>query len=349
MEAFDISSQSFEKQGARGRGNLMKSGHACAICAALLLVSAVPQAIAAQPAPTANEAQAEAAAEARFQQIQRSLHPQSGSIAIPAAHATLQLGKDYYFLPPDEAKRVLTEGWGNRPEIAENVLGMVFPAGKTFRDRTWGAVIEYEDHGHISDKDAATQDYASVLSEMQQATEDSNEDAKQHGYSEQHLLGWAQPPTYDGTTKTLIWARNIQFGDQPENSLNYDVRTLSRTGVLSLNMVDSMSNLDSVREAAKGLGSTVKFDAGSRYADYNPSTDKLADYGLAGLVAAGAGLAVAKKAGLLAILLVFAKKGIALIIAAAVGARAWFKRKLARENREQALDAEPAEALPPAE
>jgi uncharacterized membrane-anchored protein len=83
---------------------------------------------------------------------------------------------------------------------------------------------------------------------------------------------------------------------------------------LSLNMVDTMSNLQAVRDAAKSLGATVKFDAGSAYADYDPSTDKLADYGLAGLVAAGVGVAVAKKAGLLAVLLIFAKKAIAFIV-----------------------------------
>lgn len=42
---------------------------------------------------------------------------------------------------------------------------MVFPAGKTFHDKTWGAVIGYENEGHVSDKDASSQDYDSVLPE----------------------------------------------------------------------------------------------------------------------------------------------------------------------------------------
>jgi uncharacterized membrane-anchored protein len=109
-------------------------------------------------------------------------------------------------------------------------------------------------------------------------------------------------------------------------------------------MVDSMDNLPDVRLAAKGLGSTIKFDSGSSYGDFNPSTDKLADYGLVGLVAAGAGLVVAKKVGLLAILVVFAKKAIGLIIAAAVAAGAWFRRKFRRGQ-----SAESQDELPPAE
>jgi len=60
------------------------------------------------------------------------------------------------------------------------------------------------------------------------------------------------------------------------------------------------------------------FDAGQRYADFNPSTDKLAAYGIAALVAGG----IAAKAGLFAklgVILLAAKKFIILAVAA-VGA-----------------------------
>jgi uncharacterized membrane-anchored protein len=53
--------------------------------------------------------------------------------------------------------------------------------------------------------------------------------------------------------------------------------------------------------AAALLGGT-RFKPGARYEDFNSSTDKVAEYGLAGLVAAGAGLGAAKfvKLGLFA-------------------------------------------------
>jgi len=322
----------------------MKFGTTSVIGVALLLASAAPQ-VMAQPAPAAQtEAQAKAAIEAKNKEIEKSLHPQTGSIALPAAHARLQLGNGYYFLAPDEAKRVLTESWGNPPEQVANVLGMVFPAGKTFHDASWGAVIQYEDTGHVSDKDAASQDYDAVLQQMKSSEEEANKAAQDQGYAGSHLIGWAQAPTYDAATRTLIWARDIKFDGTDYDTLNYDVRTLGRTGVLSLNMVDSMDNLKNVQLAAKGLGSTVKFDSGSSYADYNPKTDKLADYGLAGLVAAGAGLLVAKKAGLLAVILLFAKKAIAFIIAGAVALRAWFKRKFSKQQDEEVYTEETVEA-----
>jgi uncharacterized membrane-anchored protein len=326
----------------------MKSKHLWTVFAAALLASVAPQAVMAQPAPT-NEAQAEAAREAKFKAMDAELHPQSGTVAIPEAKASLNLSNRYYFLPADEAKRVLTEAWGNPPDQVTKVLGLIFPAGKSFHDQTWGAVVTYEETGHVSDKDAASQDYNSVLSDMKSAVEDSNKQSTEQGYPAQHLIGWAQQPTYDSASKTLIWARNIQFEGQGVSTLNYDVRTLGRTGVLSLNMVDVMPDLPEIREAAKGLGSTVKFNPGAAYADFNSSTDKVADYGLAGLVAAGAGVLVAKKVGLLAVILLFLKKAIALVVAGVAGLGAWLKRKFSRGYQEEAYDEQPAEELPPAE
>jgi uncharacterized membrane-anchored protein len=333
-----------------GMGESMKSRTMYALCAAVLLVSAAPRVMAqATPSP-ASEEQAKAALEAKYKALEGDLHPQNGDVTIPGANAMLRLGDAYYFLPAEEAKRVLTEAWGNPPSQVSSVLGMVFPAGKTFHDATWGAVIEYEDTGHVSDKDAAAQDYSSVLSDMQSAEKDANESAKSEGYPGQHLIGWAQAPTYDSGRKTLIWARNIKFDGASENTLNYDVRTLGRTGVLSLNMVDSMSNLNAVRVAATGLGSTVSFNSGFAYNDFNSSTDRMADYGLAGLVAAGAGLLVAKKVGLLAVALIFLKKAIAFIIAGAVALGAWWKRRFrGGGEQEGTFDDRPAEELPPAE
>lgn len=318
----------------------MKSSTAYRAAAAALLMLSVSQMSlatppAAAPAEQMTQEQAEAAYNARMDAIERTLHPRSGTIAIPAAKASLHLGDAYYFLAADEAKRVLVDAWGNPPETASTVLGMVFPKGKTFRDEGWGAVVEYEETGHIKDEDAAAQDYDSVLADMKAASEEANESRAASGYPASHIVGWAQRPTYDARTKTLIWARNIKFDGSEPNTLNYDVRTLGRTGVLSLNMIDSMPNLGVVQAAAAGLGSTVRFDAGARYADFNPSTDAVSEYGLAGLVAAGAGLAVAKKTGLIAILLLVLKKAWVLLFVVFAGGFAWLKRRFSSRYKDE--------------
>jgi uncharacterized membrane-anchored protein len=279
------------------------------------------QAVAAEPELTPQEK----AEVARLIELRDSLKPQHGVIALPAAKARLNLGKGYYFLGPADARRVLTEGWGNPPEIADGVLGLVFPEGKTFLDDSWGAVVTYEGTGYVTDSDAKSADYAGLLEQMRSGEAEANEERKKTGYSPIHLVGWAQAPAYDAARHDLIWARELQFGNDADHTLNYDVRHLGREGVLSLNMVSVMSHLDAVRAGAQDLAKTAEFDSGKRYADFRDG-DKAAGFGLAGLVAAGAGLAAAKKVGLIAILLAFAKKGFALLAIAGAAAFGWVRK-----------------------
>jgi uncharacterized membrane-anchored protein len=276
-----------------------------AIAAAFVL----PATLAAQTAtPQADESAA------RAERILAQLHPVSGDVPIPGSGAILHLGHDYYFLPANEARLVLTEGWGNPPAQAEGVLGMVFPAGRTFADDTWGAAITYEATGYVSDSDAASADYGAMMTEMQSGESALNAERARQGFPARHLIGWAQTPTYDAGTHSIVWARNIQFENMAENTLNYDIRMLGRRGVLSLNMVTLMSGLAETRAAAQRFASAAEFTPGERYADYR-SGDQVAEYGVAGLIAAGVGASIAQKSGVLALILAFGKKAIFFVVA----------------------------------
>lgn len=311
----------------------MKSFGCLAASAAALLL--VPSTAAAAAAPSSSAATpAEQATVARLRRIAESLHPVTGDVRIPQADATLHLGSDYYFLPADEARRIIVDAWGNPPQSARNVLGIVFPAGKTFADDTWGAVITYQAAGYVTDDDAESADYAALLSQLQEGEAEVNAERRQQGYPAQNLVGWAQAPTYDRATHSVVWAQNIRFEGENENGLNYDVRVLGRRGVLSLNMVTGMSRLADTRTAAQSFVRTAAFNAGARYADYQPGTDQAAGYGIATLVAAGLGATVAKKAGLIALILAFGKKIIVVIMALFAGAGAWLRRLFGRKEEE---------------
>jgi len=292
--------------------------------AALLLLTA--GFAAAQPSP---EEQADVQ---RLVQLRDSLRPVHGMVKLPGAKAVLNLGDGYYFLPADDARRVLVEGWKNTPQFADGVIGMIFPAGKTFLDDTWGAVVRYENTFYVSDEDAKTADYDGLLSDMHKSVDEENIERKKEGFESLSLIGWAQAPTYEPKFHDLIWAREIQFGDEADHTLNYDVRHLGRNGVLNLSMISSMSSLADVRQAAVQLVRTAEFEPGSRYADYKKG-DKTAGYGLAGLVAAGVGLVVAKQAGLLAGALLFLKKGALLVVAAAAGVAGWFRTRFGKAGK----------------
>lgn len=256
----------------------------------------------------------------------KSLHPQHGRIALPGAHATLDLGDAYDFYGPEDADTILTRIWGNPPGSAKGVLGVVMKAGTSPLSDAWGAVVSYENTGYVSDDDAAAIDSAKLLEQMRDGEDQENEQRKQQGYPAIHLAGWAEPPSYEKENHAVIWARDLSFADSKTDTLNYDVRALGRGGVLSLNLVSQMPHLAEVRAAAHEFASHASFDPGARYADFDPNLDKKAEYGIGGLIAAGVGVAVAKKLGLLAILLKFIKPLIIALIAS-LGA---FKKQIAR-------------------
>lgn len=289
-----------------------------ALLLALGLFTAAAAAASPAPVPLTLEQQAEIR---KMEALLESLDPQTGTITLPAAKATLTLGEAYYFLGAEDAKRVLVEGWGNAPAVVEGVLGMVFPAGKSPLDDTWGAVVTWVGDGYVSDADAANIDYADLLQQLKAGEAEENRALAADGYATSTLVGWARQPSYDPVRHNLIWAKEIAFAGSDENTLNYDVRVLGREGVLSMNIVSSMSTLAAIEPEATKLMNTASFQPGAQYADYREGVDKKAAYGVGGLIAGGAALAVAKKVGLLGILLLVLKKGWVVIIIA--GAAIW--------------------------
>jgi len=83
--------------------------------------------------------------EARVQQliaIQKSLKPKYDTVQIPLAEATLQLGKDYYFLNSEDSRKVIVDAWKNPPSSANNVLGMIFKDGVPMRKVAGENIVE---------------------------------------------------------------------------------------------------------------------------------------------------------------------------------------------------------------
>lgn len=256
-----------------------------------------------------------------------------GPMPVGMTGVRLNIPPNFYFLGESDAHRVLTEAWGNPPGAAEGVLGMILPADKTPIDDTWGVIIRYDQDGYVSDEDAAHIDYTGLLAEMQDATNAETEERKKSGFPAIELVGWAAPPFYDKDTHKLHWAKELKFGDEPAHTLNYDIRVLGRRGVLKLNFVAGMSELEQIRTLIPTVMAIPQFEDGSKYSDFIPGTDAVAAYGIGGLVAGKA----AAKLGLFAIAAAFLKKGWILILLAISGAIGWVKRRLSG-GRAQAPD-----------
>ncbi|WP_343237248.1 DUF2167 domain-containing protein [Xanthomonas sp.] len=251
------------------------------------------------------------------EQFVASLDFRQGEIAVPQAKVHFRLGPDFRYLGQADARRVLESYWGNPPD--ESVLGLIVPARPALDEKgSWAVVVTYADDGYVSDEDAAKIDYSQMLADMKEETADENAQRKEAGYETVDLVGWAVPPRYEAGSKKLYWARELAFQGNQDHTLNYDIRVLGRHGYLSLNAVADMAELAQVREGMQKLLPMAEFDQGARYADHDPSTDKIASYGLATLIGGG----LAAKAGLFAklgLLLAKAWKLVALALIALAG------------------------------
>lgn len=265
------------------------------------------------------------------EELWQSIDQQTGEIILPGDIAKLTVPDNFYYLNPKDTKKVLVEIWGNPEDSVGNVLGMIFPSNVTpFDDASWGVTIDYEEEGYIEDDGAADLDYAAMLAEMKQDTQASSEARVAQGYEPISLVGWAVQPFYDEQTKKFYWAKELQFGDNPSNTLNYNIRVLGRKGVLVMNFIAGMDQIDTINQNLDSVLAMAEFNQGLRYSDFDPDMDEVAAYGLGALVTGK----VLAKTGFLAAAIIFLKKfGVVILIA--TGA---FVRKIFTRNKDQKAD-----------
>ncbi|MDB4929088.1 MAG: hypothetical protein JWM10_1572 [Myxococcaceae bacterium] len=279
----------------------------------------------------------------RVRALDASLQYRTGEVAIGDNLATLRLGPEFRYLDPAQTERVLVE-WGNPPGQAS--LGMVFPAeGSPFENDAWGVVITHASDGHVADDDADDVNYDEVLTSLREdAVRDSEARVAQHlrPYS---LVGWAERPHYDRGTHILYWAKDVDFHG-PHHTLNYSMRFLGRTGVLEMNAVAPLPALPAMRVQMEALRRQVSFREGSRYADFVPSTDRLATYGIGALVAGKVLAKVGFFKLLVGILIAGKKLVLGAFVALAAGVRSLFGRKSPHDP--SAGDPPPSDPSPPA-
>ena len=232
---------------------------------------------------------------------------QTGKISLRDGIATINLPQGFRYLDPASSELLLTGIWGNPPSSSK-VLGVFVPSGlDPLADSSLCVVLDYQQDGYVKDHDAETIKYDKLLKQMQEAARQASAARMKAGYPPIELVGWATPPRYDKATHKFYWARELKFGGGEENTLNYNLRILGRRGILVLNAVARMSQMPEIEKATPEILGMVDFNEGHRYADYNPSTDKLATYGLAALVVGGIAAKTGLFKGLLLAILAFKK------------------------------------------
>jgi uncharacterized membrane-anchored protein len=89
--------------------------------------------------------------------------------------ATITLPPSFRFLGEQDSRKLLV-AWGNPPETAQGVLGMLVPSDVSpLSEDGWAIVVTYDDDGFVNDEEAKTLNYDKVMSEMQEQTVANNE------------------------------------------------------------------------------------------------------------------------------------------------------------------------------
>ena len=172
----------------------------------------------------AAETEEQPSREAMIAAFEASLKYQQGEVVLPNDVATLDIPKNFRYLGPKDAERVL-RAWGNPP--GSETLGMIFPNEISPLDEEgWGVVVTYEEDGYVSDEDADSLDYDELLEQMKASVAASNKEREEQGYESLQLVGWAETPYYDEETHKMYWAKELAFGDSSYHTLNYNIRIL---------------------------------------------------------------------------------------------------------------------------
>lgn len=249
--------------------------------------------------------------------IEKAFQWQTGKVDLPGGMAHINVPANLRYLNPEQSLFVLNDVWGNPPGVT--TAGMLFPAHiSPLTDSAWAFNVNFEEMGYVKDGDADDIDYNELLDNMKKEAVEASKLRTEQGYEAIDIVGWASQPYYDKNKKVLHWAKEIKFGTgEAGNTLNYDMRFLGRKGVLSLNAISGINQLDLIKGNVAAMTNAVSFNEGHRYEDFDSNVDEVAAWTLGGLVAGK----VLAKAGFFAVILKFIKP--ILIAAAAAGTAIW--------------------------
>lgn len=269
----------------------------------------------------------------RMDSIENSLNYKTGKIELGSGIATINVPSNFKFLESAQAAYVVQDLWGNPKGQAP--LGVLFPANNNATDAGgYAFIVQFEEMGYVKDGDADKINYDDLLKDLKEGSIKDNEERTKLGLYTMDLLGWAAKPYYDKEKKVLYWAKEYSIPGAEQHTLNYDVRILGRKGVLILQAVSSMQELDSVNNHLDEVLNMVTFNEGNRYADFNSKTDEVAAWTIGGLVAGK----VLAKAGFFAVILKFLKF---IIIGLGVAGTAIWKFISGRRKKEEELVYQP--------
>ncbi len=216
---------------------------------------------------------------AEFGKLEWHVGPSSEAIA---GKATLKTPSEkVQFLDEKNSRRFL-ELTGNLPDNGNFIVHD--------SEGGWWADFSFNPSGYV--KEGEKIDADALLKTLKEGDGPSNEERKRLGLGELHTEGWYVPPHYDEKTKRLEWGLKLRSNDGV--TLNYTIRLLGRTGVMSATLVSSPETLDADVASFRKVLAGFDYNDGERYSEFRAG-DHVAEFGLAALITGGAAVIATKK------------------------------------------------------
>ena len=293
-----------------------------ALCLLSLLALALPCSADEVPAsPTASESAAAAPAESQpeeafdFSKIPGVEFQHGPTRAMLGDQAAIQVPEGFVFTGRDGTQKLMSM-MGNL--LTDEEQGFLAP-----KNKSWFIVFEYENSGYIKDDEKDQIDAEALLKSFREGTEHGNKMRAERGIPTLELVGWETPPAYNPSTHNLEWATRLRSADG-SIAINHNIRLLGREGVMRVVVVGDPADLAEAADVTREmLVAGYSYNQGKTYAEFKKG-DKIAEYGLMGLIAGGAGV-VAAKSGLLA-------KFWKLLLIPIVAVGAWVKKLFKRND-----------------
>lgn len=192
--------------------------------------------------------------------------------------ARIDLPAGWTYLQQDEARYVVERVWGNPPNV--NTRGLILPPG----DKAWGGIIvSYLASGYVTD-DGLELDADVLLTEIRDDIAVASHLRQRTGRADVELLGWAEPPHYDVSSKKLRWGKKLRVMPAGKLTVNYDMRVLGAEGFLAMQAVIDADVFGGVLAELHQVLEGTSLAPGIRYDDHDPTKHRASNSGLAELV-----------------------------------------------------------------
>ena len=237
-------------------------------------------------------------------EIQRMNWTEVAHTMLPASNSTLSEMPGFKIVLGQDAKRLR--------QIVDGRADNSVEADSYKFDSESEVLFQWIPAGYVHDNDWGQIDADELLAQIRQGDEKANAERSAKGARTLTTIGWRQKPNFNHDTKTVSWAID-GISDTGERLVNAVALKLGRYGFERMVWIatpDAMNGSNDLAVAERAH----QFNVGHRYVDYVPSTDRSAEYGIAGLVAGAMGVKVLKAAGAGALIVALKKFGVVLLL-----------------------------------